>query len=112
MADLAEVPSYPVTATGILGPVSSASDTVTGYAAGQLTSAAFSATIQCQGSFDNGTTWVALQIVNMADGTTSTGITANGIYRADVGGVPRHRWYCSAFASATSAKFFPTKRQG
>lgn len=113
MADLAEVPSYPVTATGRLGPIGSASDTVTGYAGAQLVSASLtSVTIQCQGSFDGGTTWVALQIVNMADGTTSTGITANGIYRVDVGCVPRYQWYCSDFGSATSAKLYQTKRQG
>lgn len=112
MAELPHVPSYAVTATGTIGPVSSASDTTTGYASAQLTSAAFSATIQCQGSFDGGTTWVALQVVNLNDGTTATSITANGIYRADVGGVPQHRWQCTAFTSATSAKLYPTKRQG
>lgn len=112
MADLAEVPSYPVTATGRLGPIGSASDTVTGYAGAQLVAVAFNGTIQCQGSFDGGTTWVALQIVNMADGTTSTGITSVGIYRADVGCVPRYQWYCSTFNSANTAKLYPTKRQG
>ena len=112
MTALANVPALPVTATGALTDWLSASDAITGYAGAQLTATAFTGTVQCQGSFDGGTTSVALQLVNLADGTTGTGITAAGCYRADVGTVPRFRWYCSAFTGATSAYLYTTIREG
>ena len=113
MASYDNIEELAVTATGVLGQAARSSGrAVTGYASAQLKATAFSGTIQCQGSFDNGTTWVALQIVNLADGTTGTGITAAGLYRVDVGGVPRYRWNCTSFSSATSAYLYPTVRVG
>lgn len=112
MAGWTGVPEIAVTATGALTEWLSASDSLTGYAAVQLESTAFSGTIQCQASANAGVNSVALQIVNLNDGTTGTGITADGYYRADVGGVARYRWYCSAFTSATAAYIYPTVREG
>lgn len=100
---------YTVSGTGTLGGLRSI-ESVTGYAGCQLVNA-FSGTIQCQVSFDAGVTFVAIQIVNMADGTTSTGITAAGVYRADVGSMRRFRWQCSAYTSGTPL-FYPSKVRG
>lgn len=112
MADFEGVPGLSVTATGLLGPeYRSTSDKLTGYAVAQAVGTWTSLTVQCQGTNDN-STWVALQVVNMATGATDTGISAVGMYRVDVGGVHRYRWYCSAFSSATGAKIYPTVRIG
>lgn len=102
-----------ITATGVIGENHSASDTVTGYAGCQVVGA-MTGTILCEASFDAGTTWIALALVNMNSGaaiTGSTGITAAGIYRADVGAMPRYRWRCSALSSGTPS-FYPSAREG
>jgi len=106
------VNSFAVTSTSSTSGALTASSAFTGYSCAQLVSSAFTGTVQCQGSNDGGTTWVALQLVNLADGTTGTGITANGIYRADVGAVAQFRWQCSAFTSATAATLYYTIREG
>lgn len=112
MADFVDLPGYAVTATGVLGVEKrSASDTVTGYATAQAIGTWTSLTVQCEGTNDN-STWVALQLTNLNSGATGTGITATGIYRADVGGVHRYRWNCSVFSSATGAKLYPSVREG
>lgn len=111
MATLPEVPGYAITTTGVLGDVRSVSDAITGYASAQLVASAFSATVKCQGTWDNAT-WTDLLIVNMSDGTTASSITATGAYRVDVGGVPRFRWNVTGFSSATAAYLYPTQREG
>lgn len=113
MAAYDGVPGFAVTATGTLGVEQrSASDTVTGYATAQAVGTWTSLTVECQGSNDGGTTWVALQLTNLNSGSTGTTITAVGLYRADVGGVHRYRWRCTVFSSATSAYIYPTVREG
>lgn len=118
MAELPLVPGYDIIAIGMIGRVSSASDTVTGYASCGIVATALTATVKLQGSWDGGTTWIDLPILSMADnaGTLVTSVAFSGAvavaYRGDVGAVPQHRWYCSAWTSATAAKGYPTKRQG
>ena len=112
MAGWEGVPEKAVTATGALTEWLSASDSLTGYAGVHFHATAFSGTIQCQVSGNAGANSHAVQIVNMTDGTTGTGITASGAYRADVGAMARYRWYCSAFTSATAAYIYPTVREG
>ena len=107
--------SFAVTSTSSASDPLSASNAVTGYSTMQLVATAFSGVIQCQGSADGGVTYSALALVNMNDGTTidgDTGVTAAGIYRADVGGVPLHRWKCSTFTSATAAVGYVSVREG
>ena len=104
--------SFPITSTSSATDNMSASSSLTGYTGCQIVASAINATVQCQGSFDGGITWEALQLVNMNDATNSTGATAAGIYRADVGGVHQFRWKCSAFTSATSATAYITVREG
>lgn len=105
------VRTHVLSGTGTLGEVLSASDGVTGYAAGQLVLTSGTITVQCQGSFDGGSTWVALQLVNMNDATTATGVSASGIHRADVGAIPRFRWQVTA-ASSPVGFFYECIREG
>jgi hypothetical protein len=113
MAGYPGVEEKTVSATGDIIPPGDASTAVTGYSCVQLVGA-FSGTILCEGSFDNGATWIALALVNMTSAATvagGTGVTAAGIFRADVGAVARYRWRCSAYTSGTP-KFYETARTG
>lgn len=58
----------------------------------------FSATLSFEGTAD-GTTWVAVQVANLADGTVSTSTTAAGAFSLSNVGVQRVRVRASSYAS-------------
>ena len=58
------------------------------------------ATVTCEGTLD-GTNWVAIQVVNLADGSLGTSTTADGLFLAPVAGLGQLRCRVSAYVAGT-----------
>lgn len=59
------------------------------------------ATITAEASNDEGSNWATIAGTNLATAASATTITANGLYRYDVGGLQRVRARISAYTSGT-----------
>ena len=60
----------------------------------------FSGTVTFEGTIDD-STWVSLQVANVADGAVSTTTTAPGVFQCSVAGLVKARARVSAWASGT-----------
>lgn len=62
----------------------------------------FTATLQFEQTFDNGTTWVALTVYPYNGGAGVTSTTGTGYWKCNLSGVDHIRVRCSAYTSGTA----------
>jgi hypothetical protein len=65
-------------------------------------SGTYSGTLQFEASSDNGTTWFAVLMFKLADGSSATSTTGTGQYSTPNAGVTHIRVRCSSYSSGTA----------